>query len=242
MQKVIAIFVFGLVCFGLGYLSSVFTATDSTQNNRVIHLPDSATEQNSVANELIDLNNASNSQLAENQAKVRDQSEQIHKIIQQASLEKVDEYLTKAFPKANFEQIRDRKKMAQRLVDEFTANQNDDQEHLKGRVIVTAQEKSPIQVEDIQDIYPQQQLFAHLDTLNSIENPQQVFIRWINRNTGEVLLFTPQRVSNQNSSNWISFVPPQGWTAGTYDVRYYQMNDDLQPIAQTTFTIRSIKN
>ena len=153
----------------------------------------------------------------------------------------MEQYLIQAFPKADLKHIGDSKRMAQRLVDEFAENKNNDRDDLRGQVIVSTQEQSPVQAIELENVYPQQQLFAHLNTLNQVEQTEQVFIRWIDRNTGEVLLFSPQNISQQSSKKWISFAPFGGWKVGIYDVRYYQMNDDLQPIAQTSFSIRSLQ-
>lgn len=243
MQKIVAFFVIGLTSFGLGYFTSELTANHAQSNSAAI-LPNSADPQNLVNNVLVNspVQQQEEKSIAENQIIVRQQQEQIHQLIEQASTEKVDEYLARTFPNANLQEIRDRKKFAQRMVDEFIQSKNDDRSDLRGKVIVTTQQQSPLQVSDLSSVHTQQLLFAHLDTLNSIENPQQVFIRWIDRDTGEVLLFTVQNVSKQNSKNWISFTPQQGWKVGTYDVRYYQMNDDLKPIAQTSFNIQSVYN
>ena len=243
MSKRIAFFAVGLSCFGLGYLTAEFGQGITSQPKESVLRPISTTQQNSDVAGWMDISFDSNSDqsLAENQAIAKQQLTQIHQVIAQAPSEKIDQYLARAFPNANLQNIRDRKKLAQRLIDEFVEDKNTNQGDLKGQVIVTAQERSPIQASDIENIYPQQQLFAHLDTLNSIQNTEQVFIRWIHRDTGEVLLFTPQNVSSQSSKNWISFTPPQGWKVGVYDVRYYQMNDDLNPVAQTSFNIRSVQ-
>lgn len=91
--------------------------------------------------------------------------------------------------------------MAQRLVDEFAENKNNDRDDLREQVIVSTQEQSPVQAIELENVYPQQQLFAHLNTLNQVEQTEQVFIRWIDRNTGEVLLFSPQNISQQSSKN-----------------------------------------
>ena len=89
-------------------------------------------------------------------------------------------------------------------------------------------------------IYASQQLFAHFDTLGKVPNNDQVFIRWSNQSTGEVLFFMPQRVSVNQQQNWVSFNPAQGWEVGIYDVKYYLANDQLTAIAQTSFSIDQI--
>ena len=227
-------------CFGLGYLSAEVRDHSTPQSNTITADSSTDTYPNNVG--LIQATDRSSKDqpLADQQNHVRAQLVQIHQVIDQASPQKVDQYLARAFPQGSIEQIHDRKKMAQRLVDEFAADQNEPDAEMRGKVIVSAQEQTPVQVVSLDQLYKQQQLFAHLDTLNSITDQKQVFIRWIYRDTGEVLLFSPQNVSPQTALNWVSFVPPQGWKVGTYDVRYYQMNDDLKPIAQTSFQIHSV--
>jgi len=115
--------------------------------------------------------------------------------------------------------------------------------------IQTIQQKAQTQPEDRpalqqqllpRQVYAGQQLFAHFDTLGKTPNNEQVFVRWSNQSTGEVLFFMPQRISANREQNWVSFKPAKGWKAGSYDVKYYQLNDQLVPIAQTSFTIDQV--
>ncbi len=54
-----------------------------------------------------------------------------------------------------------------------------------------------------------------------------------------VIIYLVFSYSNREQ-NWVSFNPVNGWKAGSYDVKYYQLNDQLNPIAQTSFKIDQV--
>ncbi len=43
-----------------------------------------------------------------------------------------------------------------------------------------------------------------------VPNDTQVMVRWTHSDSGEVLLFTPRKVSEQQQQNWVSFYPMTG--------------------------------
>lgn len=100
----------------------------------------------------------------------------------------------------------------------------------------------PRKSEDLSQVHKNQEIFAHFDTMGKFPQESQVFVRWTNRDTGEILLFTPTNINAATQQNWISFAPAQGWKAGQYDVKYYQLNKDLTPIAQSSFSIQHVIN
>jgi hypothetical protein len=55
------------------------------------------------------------------------------------------------------------------------------------------------------EIYAKQPLYAHFDTFGKVPPNVQVMVRWTQRDTGEILLFTPRKVS-ENQQNWVSFI------------------------------------
>ena len=83
-------------------------------------------------------------------------------------------------------------------------------------------------------------MYAHLDTNGQIPSNKYVFIKWINNQTGQVLLFEKKNISANSNQNWVSFIPSDGWQEGSYDVRFYQFDSELQPIAQTTYNIYEV--
>lgn len=93
---------------------------------------------------------------------------------------------------------------------------------------------------EVFEVQPRQALFAHFDTYGVVPHDGQVFIRWKHRDTGRLLLFTQKNVTADANQNWVSFRPEAAWETGHYDVKYYQFNDRLQPIAQVGYVITRV--
>lgn len=226
----------GMLCFGLGY----FVAPSRPESEPSVpeHTQDMAVEnfiqtiqQNTQAQ-------PDNHQVLQQQLKK--QKTQVNSVIDQATPEQIDKYLSQAFPDYDLSAIHNKHEFAKRLVGEFVDAKNDPNEAMTGQATVTAQQQYISNNVLPRQIYAGQQLFAHFDTLGKTPNNQQVFVRWSNQATGEVLFFMPQRISANREQNWVSFNPVKGWKVGTYDVKYYQLNDQLAPIAQTSFRIDQI--
>lgn len=226
----------GMLCFGLGY----FVAPSRPESEPSVpeHTQDMAVEnfiqtiqQNTQAQ-------PDNHRVLQQQLKK--QKTQLNSVIDQATPEQIDKYLSQAFPDYDLSAIHNKREFAKRLVGEFVDAKNDPNEAMTGQATVTAQQQYIANNVLPRQIYAGQQLFAHFDTLGKTPNNQQVFVRWSNQATGEVLFFMPQRISVNREQNWVSFNPVKGWKVGTYDVKYYQLNDQLVPIAQTSFRIDQI--
>jgi hypothetical protein len=226
----------GMLCFGLGY----FVAPSRPESEPSVpeHTQDMAVEnfiqtiqQNTQAQ-------PDNHRVLQQQLKK--QKTQVNSVIDQATPEQIDKYLSQAFPDYDLSAIHNKREFAKRLVGEFVDAKNDPNEAMTGQANVTAQQQYITNNVLPRQIYAGQQLFAHFDTLGKTPNNQQVFVRWSNQATGEVLFFMPQRISVNREQNWVSFNPAKGWKVGTYDVKYYQLNDQLVPIAQTSFRIDQI--
>ena len=234
-----------ITAFGLGYFTAQFSSDNAEQST--VH--DRQNSEDLNLNDLEQLLSHSNQQShnrqdlsseSKSQKITLQQQNQIKDLIQQSSDEKIETYLGKIYPKIDLSSIQNKKQFSQRLIEEFSQTQNEPHDNLVGRVVITQQEGIPQRVSDLSRIHPDQYLYAHLDTLNKVPNNRQVFIRWIYRDTGEVIFFMPQNITANQSQNWVNFKPTQGWKTGTYDVRYYQFADDLTPIAQTSYTIREL--
>ena len=83
-------------------------------------------------------------------------------------------------------------------------------------------------------------IFAHLDTAGKVPASPFVFVKWVNNQTGQVLLFEKKDIVANSNQNWVSFKPDDGWTQGSYDIRFYQFTSELQPVAQLTYQIYNV--
>lgn len=166
-------------------------------------------------------------------------TEKIKALINQNTQGTINSYLKKAFPQADLSTINDQKKFSERLIDELS-NTDQSEQNLTGYLTVSSNMLMPGKSENLSEVYKNQEIFAHFDTLGKTPQATQVFVRWVNHDTGEILLFTPTQINAASQQNWISFAPATGWKEGKYDIKYYQMNDELSPIASSSFTISKI--
>ena len=229
-------FISGILCFGLGY----FVAQSTPES--VLPVPEPH-QDIAVENFIQRIQQKAQTQPEDRlalQQQLKNQKAQVNSVIDSATTEQVNKYLEQSFPGYDLSSIQNKHTFAKRLVSEFVDAKNDPNEVLAGKATVTTQQQYVANGVLPRQIYAGQQLFAHFDTLGRIPNNEQVFIRWSNRATGEMLFFMPQRVSSNRERNWVSLNPLKGWKAGTYDVKYYQLNDQLNPIAQTGFEIDQV--
>ena len=163
-------------------------------------------------------------------------------LIQDMPESQVVHYLTKAFPDTDLSHIQDKKGFSERLLEELSDINQPSSIYPTGLLSVSQSMDSSYLTnsENIANFYKNQQIFAHYDTLGKTARSDQVFVKWINQDSGEVLLFTPQKINKYSDQNWVSYSPPDGWKPGHYAIEYYEFNDRLTPIAKTSYTIRHI--
>ncbi|MFL9507010.1 hypothetical protein ACKER8_15580 [Acinetobacter baumannii] len=166
--------------------------------------------------------------------------DKIKMVLDQMSDKEVAHYLSKAFPLDNFSSIQNKKQFSERLLEELSSEASISKEDMQGKITLSRNLSNNLQSENMSQIYKNQQIVAHYDTLGKLSKSDQVFVKWINKDSGEVLLFTPQPVNPQSDQNWVSFTPPDGWKPGEYAIQYYQVNDKLTPIAQADYTIGQV--
>lgn len=134
--------------------------------------------------------------------------------------------------------IEDKRRFAERAIEELYAP--NDSQKLVGSAKVSFDYVMPETSTNISHVTKFAKIYAHLDTNGQIPSNQYVFVKWINNQTGQVLLFEKKNISANSNQNWVSFIPTDGWQAGSYDIRFYQFNSELQPIAQTTYNIYEV--
>lgn len=231
-----------VLAFGLGYFAAQFKANqpldapkkpESAIRNPLEKLsPDNKSDTTAI---LKNIAQAEQTSKLINQSNIID----IQKIVAKTPEQTINTYLKKAFPNADLSGIQDTKLFTNRLIDELS-NSDIQAQNLAGQLAISTNALMPRQSEDLSQVYKNQEIFAHFNTMGKFPLESQVFVRWVNRDTGEVLLFTPTTINAASQQNWTSFSPANGWKAGNYDVKYYQMNNDLTPIAQTSFTIKQV--
>ncbi|RYY78959.1 MAG: hypothetical protein EOO69_08905 [Moraxellaceae bacterium] len=231
-----------ICAFGLGYfaahskadqpLDSSEISKEAMQHSLEKTSVDTASHTIAVLNNIVQ---------AEKTGKLISQSDvtDIQHIVAKTPEQTISTYLKKAFPKTDLSAIKDKRQFTNRLIDELS-NTDTAENNLSGQLTVSSSQLMPRQSENLEQVYKTQEIFAHFDSLGKFPQDSQVFVRWVNQDTGEILLFTPTTINAASQQNWTSFSPADGWKAGNYDVKYYQMNNNLAPIAQSSFTIKQV--
>jgi hypothetical protein len=184
------------------------------------------------------LNNSNASNIT---ALMQKNQNKILEVLQNLPEKKINHYLEQAFPDQDIDVINDKRKFSERLIEELNQDK-DESKTLSGQVYMSMSQSTPRYSESINQVNAQQYIYAHFDTFGKAPPNKQVFVKWINQDTEEVVLFTPKYIVENSTQNWVSAVPPNGWKPGQYSVKFYQMTDSLTPIAQSSYTISSVQN
>jgi len=81
-------------------------------------------------------------------------------------------------------------------------------------------------------------VYAHFDVSGGLASGNnKIFSRWTNLDTNEVLFFNRSNIQSDSDKNWVAFTPTGGWTAGSYEVTFYQFGSQLRKLANQNFYI-----
>lgn len=192
-------------------------------------LSTNTTEKSSLIHNEFEKHISSSSNVKDAHLISKNMADSFKDIIKNMTEKQLNNYLTKAFPNTDLSRIQNKKEFAERLLEELSSP-GSSSAFTVGTLTLSKNMESSKQSDNVNQIYKNQQLFAHYDTLGKITKSDQVFVKWINQDTGEILLFTPQKVNDLSDQNWISYSPPNGWEEGNYEIEFYQFNDHLSQI------------
>lgn len=148
------------------------------------------------------------------------------------------QYVDKFMAKGDSEVITDKRRFAERAVEELYSK--DDTRPLVGEVRLSFDSNMPSTSINTSTINKNAKLFAHLDTAGKVPASPFAFVKWVNNETGQVLLFEKKNIVAGSNQNWVSFKPYEGWLPGSYDVKFYQFTSELEPIARLTYQIYTV--
>lgn len=238
--------VFGVVMFGLGSLvtfgvmsqkndlattssSPIIPAATTTQtpNN-----PPPISTSTGVATTIAQAsqNKAFNTQNVSHQ-----QAKQLLEALPDSQL---NSYIAQFIPAKDAELITDKRQFANRAIEELY-KQNDNQP-LQGQILLANSSQMPLQSLDTSTVSKKQKIFVHLNTFGKVPLGANVFVKWTNRSTGEVLLFEKKLIQPNSDTNWVSYQPYDSWQTGSYDIRFYQFTSQLEPVAQLSYDINQV--
>lgn len=147
-------------------------------------------------------------------------------------------YVSRFMSAKDAEIISDKRQFANRAIEELY-KQNDNQP-LAGQVLLATTPDFPQNSINTNTLQKRQKLYAHLNTFGKVPLGTNVFIKWVNRSTGEVLLFEKKLISPNSDTNWVSYQPYDSWQTGGYDIRFYQFTSQLEPVAQLSYDVYSV--
>ena len=148
------------------------------------------------------------------------------------------QYVDKFMSQGAGEALNDKRQFAKRAVEELY--KKNDNQPLVGEVKLSLTPAMPSSSMDTSNVEKNATLFAHLDTSGKVPASPFVFVKWVNNQTGQILLFEKKDIIANSNQNWVSFKPDDGWLQGSYDIRFYQFTSELQPIAQLTYQIYNV--
>lgn len=244
-----------IVAFLLGVLSTYLYMTKK-QMDRIMTARQSAPventisnimDDNSIYNENADSPNDEPSSGAFKETPLNDSGlvsindyseEQAKAIVNQMPNVVLEQYVDRFMAKDASAVITDKRRFAERAIEELY--QSNDTRALSGEVRLAYSPIMPAASIDTSAIKKNAKIYAHLDTQDRVPSSPYVFVKWVNNDTGQVLLFEKKDIVADSNENWVSFRPYDGWQAGSYDIRFYQFTSELQPIAQLTYHIYSV--
>lgn len=244
-----------IVAFVLGVLSTYLFMTKQQMDNIMQarqQAPVSANDQNAVNQTnnplatLEDLANHNDAKISSTALNADNSSPSINDYSQQQALEIVKQmpdyvlgqYVDKFMAKGASDVIADKRRFAERAVQELY--QSNDNQPLVGTVKLSLSSAMTSSSLDTSTLNKNTKIFAHLDTAGKVPSSPFVFVKWVNNQTGQVLLFEKKDIVANSNQNWVSFTPYEGWAVGSYDIRFYQFTSELQPVAQLTYDIYNV--
>nr|WP_317198928.1 hypothetical protein [uncultured Psychrobacter sp.] len=150
------------------------------------------------------------------------------------------QYVDKFMAKGDSEVITDKRRFAERAIEELY--DKGDTRPLVGEVKLSYDSSMPQASIDTSMLNKNAKLFAHLDTAGKVPASPFAFVKWVNNETGQVLLFEKKNIIADSNQNWVSFKPYDGWEPGSYDVKFYQFTSELEPIARLTYQIYTVND
>ncbi len=214
-------------------LSSIVNAQNANDTENTL----SATKNNSAQDNLKSKALLTEAQL--NMTSVNDFSpEQALNIVNDMPDYMLGQYVDKFMAKGASDVINDKRQFAKRAVEELYSK--NDNQPMAGSIKLSFSRDMPTNSVSTAMLNKNAKLFAHLDTSGKVPASPFVFVKWVNNQTGQVLLFEKKDIVANSARNWVSFRPYDGWSAGSYDIRFYQFTSELQPIAQLTYDVYEV--
>lgn len=163
---------------------------------------------------------------------------QVQSLIARMPDHQLARYMSRFLSSSDAKLIDNKRQFAERAIEELYG-ENDNQP-LTGRILLSNTADFPSQSLNTHQLNKTQKLYAHLDTHGKLSLGANVFIKWTNRSTGEVLLFEKKRIVADSHTNWVSYQPHESWQVGDYDIRFYEFNDKLTPVAQLSYRVNQV--
>lgn len=171
--------------------------------------------------------------------------EMIENIIDHLPEHELNGYLNKFFPdnSESLANITDKTAFAKNLAREFldeSPEYNNQADGYSSIHFSTSRDFSdPAAANFVLPENPSFTIYAHLELNGAVNNNSEIFVKWINLDTDETLLFKRKNINPNTNRNWVGFVPSSGWKVGSYLVKLYRFESSLNLIAQESYIIYS---
>ncbi|MEJ2613182.1 MAG: hypothetical protein P8179_24805 [Candidatus Thiodiazotropha sp.] len=147
---------------------------------------------------------------------------------------------TLGFDKNYIENIEDPNDFAKQLIEialsDEALTEDDLMSELDARVIIDFS-LSPVaglrQFNSLSTLAQYNRIFVHFISQATFPS---LIVRWQHYDTGEILILTPQQLRD-NQNRYLSFIPENGWKAGTYQVSVFDLNSNHRLVGTSTYHI-----
>lgn len=160
-------------------------------------------------------------------------------IIESSSEEEVEDILKMFFDDTELlDEINDVKLFSRRLLEELSDKESAVDELSNAQIYFSLTSDYPDSPQQHFEVDNRQKIFAHINTSGGLGGGDgKFFTRWINKTSGEVLLFKQKPIKRDSSKNWVSFTPDESWLNGAYEVSFYQFNSGLNKLSSNIFYV-----
>ena len=165
----------------------------------------------------------------------------VHRFLKNATETEIHEALDVFFDSQDiYSDIDDVRLFSRRIVEEASAGESTIHEFSRAQLSFSLKPTFPEIPHNHFSVNGREPIYAHINIDGGPgAGDAKLFTRWVNLDTGEILLFKQKRVLSGHNKNWISYTPDNPWEAGSYEVSFYQFNSALNKLVSEMFFIEN---
>lgn len=230
-------FIVSILCFVFGFLIGKLSSYDHKIVTTSTPSLSSTSTQEFLNNLTTDSHNSANNSQTKTRPPFTSVSLGLSNIIDYIPNESISSVMNLFFHSSDLNELDNVNDFAKRYLEEMSSNPSAiDPESFTSLNVSTDQEN--IFSGTLLSLINTEPVYAHFDVSGGLASGNnKIFSRWTNLDTNEVLFFNRSNIQSDSDKNWVSFTPTGGWTAGSYEVTFYQFGSQLRKLASQNFYI-----